>query len=73
MAEYNQTLYQALWEFPIAVAIIFMPIAIQRSGGDVKGPNYTQDASINARNRARAFLEEHYTIVDDPTLPWQLG
>jgi hypothetical protein len=56
------------------IALVLMPVRNQRHGGN-GGPGYIARASMAARNKARHFLEEHFTIVNKP-LPevgWQLG
>jgi len=51
-----------------------MPVRNERMGGK-GGPSYTTRASTAARNRARAFLETHFTIVPKPVhiTGWKLG
>lgn len=51
-----------------------MPIRNERHGGK-SGPSYAARASAAARNKARAFLESHFTIVPKPVhiTGWQLG
>lgn len=51
-----------------------MPARNQRSGGD-GGPSYANRASMDARNRTRKFLQEHFTITTKPVSEtgWQLG
>jgi hypothetical protein len=72
MASYKITLEQAFWDFPLAVAMVLMPIYATRQVGKTTGPTPAQDAAIQARNQCRAFLKDHFTIVKDPRLPWQL-
>lgn len=45
------------------MALILLPIRNERLGGTA-GPSYTTTASIKARNRCRAWLEETFTIAE---------
>lgn len=51
-----------------------MPVRNERMGGD-GGPSFANRASMDARNRARKFLEQHFTIVPKPVTEtgWKLG
>jgi hypothetical protein len=51
-----------------------MPIRNERHGGS-GGPSYAARASTAARNKARQFLETHFTIVPKPAAQtgWKLG
>ena len=51
-----------------------LPVRNERIGGD-GGPSYANRASMDARNKARAFLEQHFSIVSKPVTEtgWQLG
>lgn len=73
MAEYHLSLVEAVWEFPLSVALVFLPIRNERQGAESSAPNYAQEAAVQARSKARSFLKENFTLVNDPTLPWQLG
>ena len=73
MSAYDISLTDAFWDFPITVALVLMPIYGERNSGETNGPTYAQDEVLTARSRCRAFLKEHYNIIDDPSLPWQLG
>lgn len=54
--------------------LVLLPVRNQRHGGD-SGPSYADRASIAARNKARAFLETHFEITNQPLAEtgWQLG
>lgn len=46
--------------------MILLPIRNERMGGG-SGPSYTTTASLKARNKARAWLEENFTIAEEST------
>jgi hypothetical protein len=73
-AEYNITFAQAIWEIPLVLPLVMMPVRNERLGGS-GGPSYIIRASLAAKNKAHAFLTEHFTIV--PKSPaetgWKLG
>lgn len=68
------TLAEAIWETALTIPLVLMPVRNERMGGS-SGPSYTTRASTTARNRARAFLEQHFTIVTKPVAAtgWKLG
>ena len=49
------------------MAMILLPIRNERLGGSASGPSYTTAASLKARNKARAWLEENFTIAEEST------
>lgn len=61
----------AIWRTPLAVALVLLPVRNERHGGSSGGPDYTTKASLNAKNRARDFLESHFQIV--PKSPAEIG
>lgn len=73
-AEYGVSLADAIWRTSLVIPLVLLPVRNQRLGGD-GGPSYANRASMDARNRARRFLEAHYTIVPKPVheTGWQLG
>lgn len=73
-AEYPITFAQAVWEIPLVVAMVMLPVRNERLGGTA-GPSYSLKASLKAKNRAHDFLKEHFEIVDaDPAeVGWRLG
>jgi hypothetical protein len=74
MAEYHIPLPTAIWDTPLAVPLALLPVRNERHGGDT-GPSHTTRASIRARNRARAWLAAHFTLVPKPPSEtgWHLG
>lgn len=50
-----------MWDTPLALALVLLPVRNERHGG-TSGPAYTTDANIKARNRARRWLEENFEI-----------
>lgn len=74
MAEYHLTLTEAVFEFPLAAANVLLPVRNERQGGN-SGPGFVTSASIRGRNTAKAWLEQHYQIVDKPVaeVGWKLG
>ena len=55
---------------------MLLPARNERVAGEASGPSYTTTAMIKARNRARAWLEEHFTIIPKTTpadTGWALG
>jgi len=73
VAEYSYKFDAAVWDFPLVLAIIMLPVRNERNGGST-GPSYSTNAAIDARNRCRAWLEQHYTITNKPLIEvgWQL-
>lgn len=73
MAEYHVSPAEAVWDFPLALAMVLLPARNERHGGDT-GPSYVSEASIRARNKARRFFEKYYTITKKPLseVGWQL-
>lgn len=59
-----------MWGTPLAIALILLPVRNERMGGSA-GPSYVTTASVKARNKARAWLEQHYRIV--PQSPAETG
>lgn len=74
MAEYGTPIDAAIWETPLIVPMILLPARNERHGGE-SGPSYATRARMDAANRARAFLEQHFQIVPKPVAEtgWQLG
>lgn len=74
MAEYGISPADAVWRTALALPLILMPARNQRHGGST-GPSYATRARMDAANRARAFLEQHFQIVPKPVAEtgWQLG
>lgn len=64
-----------MWGTPLAIAIILLPVRNERVSGSGAGPSYVTQASIAARNRARAWLERNYHITPAPVslTGWVLG
>lgn len=56
------------------IPLVLLPVRNERHGGSA-GPSYTQRASMDARNKALAFLTTHFEIVKRPLaeIGWQLG
>ena len=56
------------------MAIVLLPVRNEREGGS-SGPSYATRASMAARNKARAWLQDNFTIVPKPPTEtgWQLG
>ncbi len=75
MATYQIPLEVAYWDYPLAAALVLMPIFAERNstGEHSTGPNYAQEEAIKARNKCQKFLRAHYEIVPDPSLPWVLA
>lgn len=73
-AEYSIPFPKAVWEIPLTLAMVMLPIRNERLGGS-GGPGYVVRASLAAKNRARAFLEKHFQIVPKPPSEtgWHLG
>lgn len=73
-AEYHMPLGVAIWEVPLTLPMVLLPIRNERMGG-TNGPNYVDMASMDAKNKARAFLETHFEIVAKPVTEtgWMLG
>lgn len=73
-AEYGVSLADAVWRTGLVIPLVLLPVRNQRLGGD-GGPSYANRASMDARNRARRFLEAHFTIVAKPVAEtgWRLG
>lgn len=63
-----------MWRTPLVVALVMMPVRNERIAGR-SGPNYVDRKTMEARNRARAFLEAHFEIVAKPVteVGWVLG
>ena len=74
VAEYGYTFEKAVWDFPMILAVIMLPVRNERNGGDT-GPSYAVNAAIDARNRCREWLETHYTLTNKPIteVGWVLG
>lgn len=55
-------------------ALVLMPIRNERIAGR-SGPGYVEREMMAARNRARAFLEINFEIVQKPVseIGWVLG
>ena len=72
--EYQITIAEAVWETPLEIALILLPVRNQRLGGS-SGPSYATKASMRARNKAAKFLREHFEIVNKPVSEtgWKLG
>ena len=73
-AEYHITIAAAVWETPLEIALILLPVRNQRLGGS-SGPSYATQASCRARNKAAKFLSDHFEIVSKPVTEtgWKLG
>ncbi len=73
-AEYGIPFADAIWNTPLALAMVLLPIRNERLGGS-GGPSYIIRASLNAKNKARAFMEKHFSIVAKPPAEtgWHLG
>jgi hypothetical protein len=73
-AEYHISFADAIWETPLAIALVIMPIRNERLF-NTSGPSYIVRASLAAKNKAHAFLAEHFTIVPKPPSEtgWKLG
>ena len=73
-AEYGISFTDAVWRTSLVIPLVMLPARNERMGGE-GGPSYCTRASIAARNKARAFLETHFSIVPKPVTEtgWQLG
>jgi hypothetical protein len=63
VAEYRLSFDAAVWDFPLLLAVVMLPVRNERQGGK-SGPSYATNANIDARNRARAWLEARFLITD---------
>lgn len=65
MAEYRLSFDAAVWDFPLVLAVLMLPVRNERQGGK-SGPSYATNAAIDARNRARIWLEANFQISPKP-------
>jgi hypothetical protein len=65
VAEYRLSFDAAVWDFPLLLAVVMLPVRNERQGGK-SGPSYATNAAIDARNQARIWLETHFRIVQKP-------
>jgi hypothetical protein len=74
MAEYGIRPVEAVWHTALVIPLVLMAARNERHGGS-GGPSYAARASTAARNKARQFLEAHFTIVPKPVheTGWKLG
>ena len=72
--EYRIPFPEAVWEFPLILAILMLPVRNERNGGET-GPSYATTAAINARNKAREWLKQNYDLTEKPLSEtgWVLG
>lgn len=62
MAEYSLSLAEA-WAFPLEGYLALLPAMITRHGGQVSGPQSSDQASIAARAKAKDWLASHFRIL----------
>lgn len=62
MGEYRLTLAEAM-EFPLEAYLALVPALVARHGGRSGGPDYVDQAAINARETAWEFLRANFTIL----------
>ena len=62
LSSYHLTLHDAVYQFPLVVAIILQRAASERSGNS-SAISYADDAALNARRKVRRYYEENYTIT----------
>lgn len=69
------TISAAIWATPLAVAMVLLPVRNERLGGSSGGADYALKAGLDAKNRAKDFLETHFEIVPESPeeIGWQLG
>lgn len=73
-AEYGVSFEAAVWEVPLALALVLLPIRNERKHG-VTHATHPERASMRARNKARAWLERNYSIMPGTSvedIPWKL-
>lgn len=63
MGEYHLTLSDAM-EFPLEAYLALLPALVARHGGKANGPDYVDQASIAAREKAWAFLRANFRILE---------
>lgn len=66
MADYRQTLHQAVFRFPLAAAFALLPSRSERLGHTASGPGHGDQASLSKREEVSAWLKAHYQIVPTP-------
>lgn len=73
-AEYKITFAQAVWEIPLVLPLVMMPVRNERLGAS-GGPSYILRASLAAKNKAYEFLQAHFTLVpkSPSEIGWRLG
>lgn len=73
-AEYSIPFSQAIWETPLALALVMLPIRNERHGAS-GGPSYILRASLAAKNKAYEFLQANFTLVpkSPSEIGWRLG
>ncbi len=69
MAEYRQTLHEAVFRFPIRAAFALLPVRAERLGHTASGPGYGDKASLSKREEVTAWLKDNYRIVPTPKTP----
>ncbi len=67
MAEYGQSLFSAVYRFPLRAAFALLPPRGERLGRRASGPGHGARASLRKRAEVKAWITENFTIV--PTLP----
>lgn len=62
MGEYHLTLPAAM-EFPLEAYLALVPALVARHGGKAGGPDYIDQAAVNAREACWRWLRSNFTIL----------
>lgn len=63
MSDYGISLYEAVWKFPLLAATLLAPARVRRLGGKWDQPDARDRAAAAARQRCKAWLAEHFTLL----------
>jgi len=63
MAEYRQTLHEAVFRFPLRTAFALLPPRGERLGHEAKSAGHGDHAWLDKRAEVKAWIARHFQVV----------